>query len=149
LPRSAVRAAVELFARILYAHDGSDSALKAFAVALELANRCQAELHMICVEKPPRALAAGERPEADELVRQDLHSTIERAKKLAQLKNANLIIHHTEGRLTPTIAEFASERRYDLLVIGHAVYAAFYDGIIGSAAERLTRMAPCSVLIVK
>ena len=40
-----------MFRNILVAHDGSAGAQKAFAAALDLAARCQAELHMISVRE--------------------------------------------------------------------------------------------------
>ena len=40
-----------MFRKILVAHDGSEGAQKAFAAALDLAARCQGELHMISVRE--------------------------------------------------------------------------------------------------
>jgi nucleotide-binding universal stress UspA family protein len=138
-----------MFARILHAHDGTDEAFRALKVAVGLASRCQAELHMICVERPPRALAAGEGDTAMATPDLALRGAMIRAKALARLGDVDLIIHLLEGRPTKTIAEFAIDNRHDLLVIGQAAYAAFYDGVLGGVAERLMRMVPCPVLIVK
>ena len=51
-----------MFERILIAHDGSDGAQKAFDVAVALASRLQAPLHMISVEEdlPKHAEIIGE-----------------------------------------------------------------------------------------
>jgi nucleotide-binding universal stress UspA family protein len=42
-----------MFRKILHANDGSDHALRAFRLALELAIQNQAELHMVTVEEIP------------------------------------------------------------------------------------------------
>ena len=40
-----------MFAKILHANDGSEHAFKALSLALDLANRSGADLHMVCVEE--------------------------------------------------------------------------------------------------
>jgi nucleotide-binding universal stress UspA family protein len=39
--------------------------------------------------------------------------------------------------------------RFDLLVIGFMDHSALYERIIGGTADRLVRLTPCAVLVVK
>ena len=139
-----------MFAKILHANDGSDGAFKALAAALDLAALRQAELHMVCVEEMPYLPTT-----IDEVVEQEdeeqrrFAPVIERARKLASLKGVSLAIHEVAGHPVRKIVELVEERRFDLLIIGFHGHAAIYERLIGGTADRLVRMAPCAVLVVK
>jgi len=53
------------------------------------------------------------------------------------------------GPPSPTIAEFARHRGYDLIVIGTHGRTGLAHALIGSVAERVVRHAPCPVLAVR
>ena len=59
-----------MYQKILIANDGSDGAAKALAVALKLAHRLKAKLHMICVEEMPRVPATIDEVIEDKLERE-------------------------------------------------------------------------------
>jgi nucleotide-binding universal stress UspA family protein len=139
-----------VFAKILHANDGSDGAFKAFAVALDVAALCQAELHMVCVEEIPYLPTT-----IDEVVEQEdeeqrrFAPVIERARKLASLKSVSLAVHEIAGHPVRKIVELIEQHRFNLLIIGFHGHAAIYQRLIGGTADRLVRMAPCAVLVVK
>jgi nucleotide-binding universal stress UspA family protein len=41
------------------------------------------------------------------------------------------------------------EQRFDLLVVGFMGHSQLYERIIGGTTDRLVRLAPCTVLVVK
>ena len=139
-----------MFAKILHANDGSEGAFKAFAAALDMAALDRAELHMVCVEELPHLPTT-----IDEVVEQEDEEqrrfvpVIERARKLASLKNVSLAVHEIAGHPVRKIVELIEEHGFNLLIIGFHGHAAIYERLIGGTADRLVRMAPCAVLVVK
>ena len=139
-----------MFARILHANDGSERAFKALEAALELAKRYGSELHMICVEEMPRFPAT-----IDEIVEETAAANhfyrpvAERARELARTHGVALAVHVVAGHPVQRIADFVKERRCDLLVIGFMGHSALYERVIGGTADRLVRLAPCAVMVVK
>jgi len=47
------------------------------------------------------------------------------------------------------IIEFAKENKYDLIVLGYRGHSAIEALLVGSVANKVTRYAPCSVLIYR
>jgi nucleotide-binding universal stress UspA family protein len=42
-----------------------------------------------------------------------------------------------------------NQQHFDLLVVGFMGHTRLYEQIIGSTTERLVRLAPCTILVVK
>jgi len=139
-----------MFDKILHANDGSEGAFKALATALHLAERCRAELHMVSVEEiqwvpGTREEVIGER----QLVERKFDGVFARAKDEAKKQSVNLETHLLIGHPVKAIAEFAASKGFDALVIGYVGHSQLYNMLIGSTAEQLVRMAPCTVVVVK
>ena len=139
-----------MFQRILHANDGSDHALKAFRLALELAIQNQAELHMVTVEEIPYL------PEFIEEVREEkgaaarrLRLVLQQARAAAEQRGVALQTHLLAGHPVRQILDLAAQLRIDLLVVGASGHSALYERMIGSRADRLVQLAPCPVLVVK
>jgi nucleotide-binding universal stress UspA family protein len=47
------------------------------------------------------------------------------------------------------IVALINEQQFELLVVGFMGHTRLYEQIIGSTTERLVRLAPCAVLVVK
>ena len=139
-----------MYRKILAAHDGSLGAQKAFDAALALAKSGGAELHTITVEEMPRFPAsidevAEERDEADHR----LAPVIEAARREAAAAGVALVSHLVPGHVVEAVAGLVQELGIDLLVVGFMGHSALYERIIGGTTDRLVRLAPCSVLVVK
>jgi nucleotide-binding universal stress UspA family protein len=139
-----------MFKKILHANDGSDGAFQALALAIEIAKRDKAELHMVSVEEiqwvpGSREEVIGEKELADHKFR----DAIRRAKGEARARRVKLETHLLIGHPVKAIAEFAKAKGFDALVIGHVGHSQVYSMLIGSTAERLVRLAPCTVIVVK
>ncbi len=139
-----------MFKEILVANDGSDGGFKALAFAIDLAKHHQARLHMLSVEELPDFPASidevvEEKDEADHR----FQLVVARARSLAELKQLPLEVHLAAGHPVRTIVDFVKEHAIDHLVVGFMGHSALYERIIGGTAERLVRLAPCSVTVVK
>jgi nucleotide-binding universal stress UspA family protein len=139
-----------MVSKILIANDGSDGAYKALSTALSLAKQFGAELHMICVEELPLMPASIDEviEEQDELEHR-YHAVIDRAAAVARLYDVDLKAHVVPGHPVPTIIDFIQKHRIDHLVIGFMGHSAIYNRIIGGKSDRLVRLAPCTVTVVK
>ena len=140
-----------MFEKILVAHDGSDGAQKAFAVAVELASQLKASLHMICVEEniPRYAETMVEVDEEKEVEDTYFGQLAAQAKRRAALRAVTLQTSIVAGHEVKSIVDFANEGGFDLLVIGFTGHSRIYDHLWGDTSQNLARMAHCSVLVVK
>ena len=123
--------------RILIAHDGSDSARKAFDFAVDLTARLGAHLRMICVEEEiPRHAEV-----IDELA--------EHCRVRAAMRSVDIETAIVPGQAVRVIGDFVRENAIDLLVIGFTGHSKVYEHLWGGTAHNLTSTAPCNVLVVK
>lgn len=139
-----------MFSKILHANDGSEGALRALAVALELAKRHRAELHMVCVEEIQ--WMPGSREEvigAKELENCRFEGVMQRAAAEARRKRVRIETHLLVGHPVKAISEFIKANGFDALVIGYVGHSQIFSMLIGGTAERLVRLAPCTVVVVK
>jgi nucleotide-binding universal stress UspA family protein len=139
-----------MFHKILTANDGSEGALKALATSIGLAREHSAELHMICVEEMPYfPTSIDEVIEARKEEDQRFRKVVTRAQSQAALHGLTLHPHVVAGHAVRDIVSFVQTHGIDLLVVGFMGHSALYDRIIGSTTERLVRLAPCTVMVVK
>jgi len=140
-----------MFSKILVAHDGSEGAKKALSVAIDLAKRCQSELHSISVEQhlPHYAATVGEVLEARSVADDYFKMITKEAKSLATQQGVTLHPHVLPGHEVETVVTFAKEKGFDLLVIGFMGHSKIFGRIWGSTSQNLTRLSPCMVLVVK
>jgi nucleotide-binding universal stress UspA family protein len=139
-----------MFKKILHANDGSDGALRALALALDLAKRHGAELHTVSVEEMQRVPGTREEVIGEmELANAKFADAIERAKEIARSEQIEISTHLLIGHPVKAITEFVKENGFDTLVIGYVGHSQIYSMLIGGTAERLVRLAPCTVIVVK
>lgn len=142
-----------MFQRILIANDGSDGALRAFDAALDLALALGSHLHMISVEEDlPRHVEEETIEEVqEEKDREDSYygKLARQAQSRAALKGVTLEHSIVSGHEVKSVVEFARSGRYNLLVIGYHGHSKLYDHLWGGTSQNLTRLSPCSVLVVK
>ena len=139
-----------MYRKILVANDGSPGALKALAGAIETAKRDGAALHMITVEELPRFPASIDEVEEEKTeANHRLAPVIEAARAQAQAAGVALETHLLPGHPVHTIVGLVNDEHFELLVVGFMGHTRLYQQIIGSTTERLVRLAPCAVLVVK
>ena len=140
-----------MFSKILVANDGSDGAKKALHTAVDLAKRYGAELQQISVEEhlPHYAATVGEVVEAKQEAAEYFRKVIREAELIAQAQGLRLTAHVLPGHEVETIVTFAKDHGFDLLVIGFMGHSKIFGRIWGSTSQNLTKLSPCTVLVVK
>jgi nucleotide-binding universal stress UspA family protein len=139
-----------MYRRILVANDGSPGARKALTGAIELARKLPAELHMVTVEELPRFPASiDEIAEEKDEANHRLAPVIDAAK--AEAKGAGVAIetHLVPGHVVDGVIGLIKQLKADLLVVGFMGHSQLYERIIGGTTDRLVRLAPSAVLVVK
>ena len=140
-----------MFKKILIANDGSEGAKKALGVAIDLAKKYSAELHSISVEEgvPHYAATIGEvdefKKEANEYFKKINDEAIETAKKEDIELHANV----QAGHEVETIVNYAKHGGFDLLVIGFMGHSKIFGRVWGSTSQNITKLSPCTVIVVK
>lgn len=140
-----------MYRRILVAIDGSEGATKALQAGIDLARRYGAELHSISVEEhlPHYAATVGEVIEAKQEAADYFRKITSEAELAAAAHEVPLTCHVLPGHEVETIVTFAKDRAFDLLVIGFMGHSRIFGRFWGSTSQNLTKLAPCSVLVVK
>jgi nucleotide-binding universal stress UspA family protein len=139
-----------VFKNIVIANDGSEGGRKALTLACNLAKLHHSALHMISVEELPDVPASiDEVIEAKEAENRKFHAVLEQARKIAKAKGVTLQAEVVAGHAAASIVERAKAMKADLLVVGFMGHSALYERIIGGTTDRLVRLAPCPVLVVK
>ncbi len=140
-----------MFKKILIANDGSAGAKLALKVAIDLAKRYDAELHSISVEEgvPHYAATIGEveefKREANEFFKKINNEAVDLAKKEGvELKTKVIPGHEVEGIVT-----YARDGEFDLLVVGFMGHSKIFGRVWGSTSQNITKLAPCTVVVVK
>jgi nucleotide-binding universal stress UspA family protein len=139
-----------MFAKILFANDGSDHAFNALRLALAIAQQNNSELHMVCVEEVDYI------PEFIEEVREEtgtaarrFHTVLQRSRGLAEEQHVPLKTHVIAGHAVRDILALASDIDAGLLVIGGTGHSRVYERMLGTTAARVVHLAKCPVLVVK
>jgi nucleotide-binding universal stress UspA family protein len=139
-----------MYTRILVANDGSPGGRKALSGAIELAREISAGLHMVTVEELPRFPASiDEIAEEKDEANHRFALVIDAAK--AEAKAAGVVIetHLVPGHVVDGVIGLIKQLKADLLVVGFMGHSQLYERIIGGTTDRLVRLAPCAVLVVK
>jgi len=139
-----------VFSTVLIANDGSEGAFKALETAIVLAKEHDAKLHMITVEEMPRFPASiDEVEEEKDEANHRFAPVLGRAQAQARQAGVEIETHLVPGHVAASIVEFIKQRQVDLLVVGFMGHSQLYERVIGGTTDRLVRLAPCSVLVVK
>ena len=139
-----------MFKRIAVANDGSEGGFRALEIACDLAKLHGSALHMISVEELPDFPATiDEVVETKQAENHKFHDVLEQARKIARARGVRLHAEVVAGHAAATIVERVKALNADLLVVGFMGHSALYERIIGGTADRLVRLAPCPVLVIK
>jgi nucleotide-binding universal stress UspA family protein len=140
-----------MFKKILIANDGSEGASHALKVAIDLAKKYNSELHSISVEEgvPHYAATIGEveefRKEANEFFKKINDEAIEEARR----EGIELQSKVQAGHEVETIVNYAKQGQFDLLVIGFMGHSKIFGRVWGSTSQNITKLSPCTVVVVK
>jgi nucleotide-binding universal stress UspA family protein len=140
-----------MFKKILLAYDGSPGARRALTVGIELAKLHGAKLTALAVqERLPRFSGTiDEVQEEKDLADQQYRRLLDAAQAQAQEAGVQLQTLMYPGHPAQTIVELAKEGHFDLILVGHSGLSGVWAAFLGSTAEKVSRHADCSILIVR
>jgi nucleotide-binding universal stress UspA family protein len=140
-----------MFRKILVAYDGSDGAKAALKMGVGLAKRLGAELHSISVEEhlPHYAASISEVQDAKERVDEYFRVLTKDAHDQAALAGVELQVVIRQGHEVESIVNYAREGGFDLLLAGYHGHSRIFERVMGSTAQSIVRLSPCSVLLAK
>ncbi len=140
-----------MFKKILLAYDGSDGAQKALEAGIKLAKTHQAELWAVTVqEKLVRYGGTIDEVQEEKEAADKRYGKIV-AQVLTKARESGIEVKTLRpfGHPAQTIVEAAKEGRFDLILVGHSGLSGVWAAFLGTTAEKVSRHAPCSVLIVR
>ena len=138
----------------LVAIDGSPGGRSALEVAIQLAQGAGAQLEVVTVEDFAAVARQIRKPEdvirIMRKVRESCDTAVERARQRASkagLEARSRVLD--SGEPAATLAGYAEARAADLIVVGSRGRSPARKLALGSVAERVVRMAPCTVVVVR
>jgi len=140
-----------MFKKILIADDGSAGAKLALKVAIDLAKKYGAELHSISVEEgvPHYAATIGEVEEFKREANGYFKTINEKAVGMAKKEGVELKTKVVAGHEVETIVNYAKDGEFDLLIIGFMGHSKIFGRVWGSTSQNITKLATCTVVVVK
>jgi nucleotide-binding universal stress UspA family protein len=138
--------------KILCPTDFSDASKKAIEVAVPLAEKFGAEIHLLHVVPPmphlePSVTAHFDVPEYERLLSADAKKNLSAlAKSIGNVKTHEILSH---GNPAEEILRAADEKKIDLIVIATAGHTGWERAVFGSVAEKVVRRASCPVLTIR
>lgn len=140
-----------MFKKMLLAYDGSNGAKRALTVGIGMSQSHQAELWALAVEErlPKFSATIDEVQEEKEFANHYYGSLLAEASRQAREAGVELHTLLRPGHPAKTIVEVAKEEAFDLVIVGHTGLSEVWARFLGTTAEKVSRHAPCSVLIVR
>lgn len=129
--------------KILVAYDGTRAADRAFEVALDVAQRFDAHLHVVAVA----SAAELETHVMLDRLRVECAAYLEPLRARGAAAHVDVEVEVTEGIPAWEIATAARRIGADLIVIGHRQRNLLRRCMEGSVAKRVLDRAPCAVLV--
>ncbi len=140
-----------MYRKILLAYDGSEGANRALEAGIDLAKIHGAELWALAVEErlPRFSGTIDEVQEEKQFANDHTGKLLEAARARAQEAGVALQTLLRPGHAAQTIVKVAAEGKFDLVLVGHSGLSGVWAAFLGTTAEKVSRHAPCSVLIVR
>jgi nucleotide-binding universal stress UspA family protein len=146
-----------MFNVIMAPTDGSDLERPAIALAVRLARRFDAELHLVRVETPPFVIEPGFSPGVLEILEQTAaEARVARLEKLEALAaecralgEIRVVAALETGAAAPTLLEHARRHKADLIVMSSHARGGIKRLTLGSVTDYLIRRADIPVMVAK
>lgn len=144
------------YKKVLAGVDGSETSLRAFRSAAQLAKLHGADLYAVCVYTPPD-------PQTLERWKQEAPSEIswrmsqtaaadealEKAATVGREEGVEVERRAVEGEPAEAILSLAEDEKVDLIIVGSVGMTGTKRFLLGSVPNKISHHAPCDVLIVK
>ena len=146
-----------MFEKILVPVDGSEHALLGLEFAVEMQNKFNSELMLLCVYRHHSPLDAtmymvnpADSPEnLDEAMSGHAKSVVDAAKKqAAEFGSKKVRAFVKSGPPARTIINFAKDKNINLIVLGSRGLGDVEGFLLGSVSHKVTSLAHCPVMVV-
>jgi nucleotide-binding universal stress UspA family protein len=137
---------------IVVGTDGSKPAEEAVRQAIDLASREGARLHLVAAYPDPQVLRekiTGGATAQNVDLRGVAIAVLKRAEHHVRDKGVEVETHAREGDPADVIIQVANEQQADLIILGSSGLTGIKRFLLGSVSEKVSRHAPCSVMIVR
>jgi nucleotide-binding universal stress UspA family protein len=138
-----------MFQRILVAVDGSDSACKAYDVALDLARKYSSTLAVLAVVRPPEFAEDVETEAIVEHSQGYYQGVLDRLRTESDTEGLVTRYEVAIGHPAEKILACAEKDRIDLVVMGHRGKSLLQRWLVGSVTKHVINHAHCAVLVVR
>jgi nucleotide-binding universal stress UspA family protein len=136
-----------MYKTVIWATDGSEGADAALTEALRLTDPTARIVAVHCDQRVAGGRAGGISYLADEDdIRAKIRSEVDAIRR--EGRRAELVVRSSHSAPAHVIAEVASELQADAIVCGTRGLGALSGALLGSVAQRLPHLAPCTVVIV-
>ncbi|MCA1978990.1 MAG: universal stress protein [Thiobacillus sp.] len=133
--------------KLLVAYDGSPASRAAFDFACDLADRYDADMHVLAVARPPEF---GEEVETGAVIRNSTRHYQSLLDELrAQAGGRTIHCEVRVGHPAEVIVLYAEDHAIDHIVIGHRGRGVFERWLLGSVARQVVAYATCAVTVVR
>lgn len=149
-----------MFEKILVPIDGSQHAEYAVQTAVMIAEKFRSRITLLHVSALATSLPLDKFSQTSAITQEDI------VKLIASTREAGFTIleqaqHHVEhagipvktlfkeGHIVQTIINTAKDGRFDLIVLGAHGISHVVDHPLGSVSEKVVRLAPCTVMVIK
>ncbi|MCB2073070.1 MAG: universal stress protein [Novosphingobium sp.] len=140
-----------MFSNILLAYDGSGQHAAALHQAVELAQLCKAELHLLGVVVTTGTAGADRSAKVNDLFsgeRKQIEDALGAVAEDLERQGINVATCIRQGEPAHEIAAHAHEIKADLAVLGHTDKGFLARWFLGSTGAELIRHMPCNLLII-
>jgi len=141
-----------LIQQVLVAVDGSENSERALDFAIVFAGKYCAALTVLNVTELPAAMYPGNELMVVAKDLRKLHNDIlSRAVERIKVANPALIVRAVlrEGEPATEIVAVSKEGEFDVVVLGHLGVGKVKGILMGSISEKVVRLVPCTVIVVK
>lgn len=133
--------------------DGSEAAIDAVRVAVDLARARAAQLHIVTVVRPPEGWwgIVGSPPTAEALgdsLSDAQRNVLDRALRAVDLTGIDYKTQEEIGEPSSRLIDVCNRVDADVLVVGRRGAGLLRRMMVGSVANHLVHEAPCPVLVV-
>ena len=139
-----------MYRKIVLAYDGSREGRVVLREGADIAQRCQAEAHLLAVMRLPFAVPLAEGFNPQDMVKEELQhyqDILDEGVALLRERGLSAEGHLVQGDPVAQITTFAREIGADLIVVGHRSRGALARWWSGSVGVSLVDHAPCSILV--
>lgn len=140
-----------MFTRVLVGYDGSPGSRAALATALRLARESGGRVTAVTVQHhlPRYGATIGEVDEERLVEQAEARRLANEVQAVADEQQMAVDTRVVPGHPAHELVQAAEQLGADLVVLGHSGHSALWGALLGATTERVSRHAPCSVLIVR